>query len=87
MIVGLEAARCAGWSSVEIRFVSRLMVDISLKWLVIWKNNKWRKGSGARLSLPIGLLKRFDSLMTDMNVSVVHIGKRTKYFIGSILNN
>ena len=63
VVTGLESARERANKNVEIRTASRILHDIFTKWLVIWKKNKWKKGNGSRLTIPIQLLRRLDNLL------------------------
>ena len=72
-VLGLERAKTQGFLCVEIRTTSRLLEEIFSKWLVIWKKNKWRRGNGGRLVIPVPLLRRLDHLVTDLTVNVVKV--------------
>lgn len=72
-VLGLERAKTQGFLCVEIRTTSRLLEEIFSKWLVIWKKNKWRRGNGGRLVIPVPLLRRLDHLVTTLTVSVVKV--------------
>jgi len=75
VVHGLQTARDNGYQMVEIRTASRLLKEVLTKWLDVWKKNKWKKGNGGRLVIPITLLKRLDSLLMELNVNVVHIAR------------
>ena len=72
-VLGLERAKTQGFLCVEIRTTSRLLEEIFSKWLVIWKKNKWRRGNGGRLVIPVPLLRRLDHLVTALTVTVVKV--------------
>ena len=73
VVLGLERAKTQGFLCVEIKTTSRLLEEIFTKWLVIWKKNKWRRGNGGRLVIPVPLLRRLDHLVTALTVSVVRV--------------
>ena len=75
VVLGLQTARDNGYQMVEIRTPSRLLGEVLTKWLDVWKKNKWKRGNGGRLVIPITLLKRLDSLLMEVNVNVVHIAR------------
>ena len=75
VVLGLERAKTQGFLCVEIRTTSRLLEEIISKWLVIWKKNKWRRGNGGRLVIPVALLRRLDHLVTEMSVNVVKVNR------------
>ena len=74
-VLGLERAKTQGFLCVEIRTTSRLLEEIFSKWLVIWKKNKWRRGNGGRLVIPVPLLRRLDHLVTALTVNVVKVAR------------
>ena len=73
VVLGLERAKTQGFLCVEIRTTSRLLEEIISKWLVIWKKNKWRRGNGGRLVIPVPLLRRLDHLVSELTVNVVKV--------------
>ena len=73
VVLGLQRAKTQGFLCVEIRTTSRLLEEIISKWLVIWKKNKWRRGNGGRLVIPVPLLRRLDHLVSELTVNVVKV--------------
>ena len=63
LVTGLEVAREQSVDSVEAVTSSRFIHDLVTKWIIIWRKNKWKRGNGGRLTLPITLLKRLFNLL------------------------
>ena len=75
VVLGLETAKTKGFLRVEVRTSSRHIEEIFSKWLVIWKKNKWKRGNGGRLVIPVPLLRRLDHLVSNLTVNILKVAR------------
>ena len=74
-VTALEQARLLGYPRVRLCTSSNTLKDIITKHLTRWKQKKWKKCNGSRLSLPISLLKKLDRLLAVVDVEVVRVAR------------
>ena len=73
-VTALEEVRTLGYTKVNLCTSSNMLAAIITKHLKQWKQKKWKRCNGSRLTLPISLLKKLDRLLAevDVEVSVFH---------------
>ena len=74
-VTALEQARTLGYSRVRLCTSSNMLEAIITKHLQQWKQKKWKRCNGSRLTLPISLLKKLDRLLAVVEVEVVRVAR------------
>ena len=74
-LTALEQAKLLGFPQVRLVTSSNMLQAIITKHLQQWKQKKWKRCNGSRLTLPISLLKKLDRLLADVDVEVVRVAR------------
>ena len=74
-LTALEQAKLLGYPQVKLCTSSNMLEAIITKHLQQWKQKKWKRCNGSRLTLPISLLKRLDRLLAVVDVEVVRVAR------------
>ena len=67
-VTALEEARRLEYPQVRLCTSSTMLLAIVTKHLQQWKQKKWKRCNGSRLTLPISLLKKLDRLLAALDV-------------------